>query len=92
MNISTQIAKHVRGVYFGGNWSDSNLKNCLQDVNWQQATTQVYNFNTIATLVFHTSYFITAVLQVLKGEQLNASDKLSFTHPPINSEADWTLF
>ena len=89
MKVSSQIAKHFREVYFGGNWTDSNFKDCLTDISWKQATTQVYNFNSIATLVYHTNYFVSAVLKVLQGEALNANDKLSFAHPPIHSQEDW---
>ena len=49
MNLPTQIAKHIKDVYFGGNWTSVNLKETLADVTWQQATTQVHNFNSIAT-------------------------------------------
>lgn len=89
MTISQHIAKHFREVYFGGNWTWSNLKDQLSDVTWQQAITKVDNFNTIAVLVFHINYFVSVVIPVLKGEALNASDKLSFDHPPINSKGDW---
>lgn len=89
MNASSQIAKHLRDVYFGGNWTSSNLKDNLADVTWQQATTQVYSLNTIATLVNHMTYYISAVMKVLQGEPLNAKDKYSFEHPPIQSQADW---
>lgn len=89
MNLTTQIAKHFRDVYFGGNWTVSNLKDALADVTWQQATTQVYSFNTIAALTYHVSYFVHALLTVLRGEPLNAHDKYSFDHPPIHSQEDW---
>ncbi len=89
MSLTGQIAKHFREVYFGGNWTSSNLKEHLADVNWEQATTKVYSFNTIATLVFHINYYISAVLKVLQGESLNASDKYSFDHLPIQSQEDW---
>ena len=36
MNLPFQIAKHFREVYFGGNWTSSNLKDNLADVDWQQ--------------------------------------------------------
>jgi len=65
------------------------MKDNLADVTWQQATAQVYAFNTIATLVYHTSYFINAVTRVLEGEPLTANDKFSFAHPPIHSQQDW---
>ena len=92
MEVTKQIAKHFREVHFGGNWTCSNLKDNLNGVTWQQATTQVYNLNTIATLVFHCNYYVSAVLKVLQGEQLNAKDEFSFAHPPIASQEDWEQF
>lgn len=89
MNLTVQIAKHLKEIYFGKNWTFSNLKDNLTDVTWQQATTQVYSFNTIATLVYHMNYYVSAVLKVLQGEPLNAKDKYSFDHPPIQSQQDW---
>lgn len=89
MNLSAQIAKHFREVYFGGNWTSSNLKDHVADLTWQQATTQVYSFNSIATLVFHMNYYVGAVLKVLHGGPLDAKDKYSFDHSPILSLEDW---
>lgn len=92
MEVAKQIAKHFREVHFGGNWTWVNLKDTLAGVTWQQATTQVYGLNTIATLVFHCNYYVSAVLKVLQGEPLNAKDELSFAHPPITSQEDWEQF
>lgn len=92
MKITTQIAKHFREVYFGKNWTWSNLKDNLVDVTWQQATTQVYSFNTIATLVYHINYYVRVTIEVFEGEELNAKDKFSFDHPPIKSQEDWNFF
>ena len=92
MSITKLLAKHLRDVHFGDNWTTSNLKDNLNGVTWQQATAQVYSFNTIATLVFHINYYVSAVTKVLQGESLKASDKLSFTHPPIESQEDWDAF
>jgi hypothetical protein len=89
MNLTAQIAKHFREVHFGGNWTSSNLKDHLADVTWQQATTQVYSINPIATLVYHINYYVSAILKVLRGEPLDAHDKYSFDLPPILSQEDW---
>lgn len=89
MKLTTQIAKHLREVYFGGNWTFSNLKDHLENLTWEQATTQVYSFNTIATLVYHTNYYIVAALNVLEGGPLDSKDKYSFDLPPIKSQQDW---
>jgi uncharacterized damage-inducible protein DinB len=91
MNITTQLAKHLRDVHFGGNWTAVNLKDTLADVTWEQAGTQVYSFNTIATLVYHMNYYISAVIKVLQGEPLDAKDEHSFVHPPFQSQMEWDL-
>jgi hypothetical protein len=89
MNLPQQIAKHFREVFFGGNWTSVNLKDSLADVTWQQATTKVYSFNTIAALVYHIHYYVGVVIPVLNGGSLDASDQHSFDHPTISSEEDW---
>ena len=89
MKLTEQIAKQFRELHFGGNWTSVNLKETLADVNWEQATTQVYSFNTIAALVYHTNYYVSAVLKVLQGGSLDAHDKYSFDHPSIHSQQDW---
>jgi hypothetical protein len=92
MNVTAQMAKHLRDVYFGGNWTTSNLKENLSDINWEQATKQVYSFNTIATLVYHVNYFVLVAINVLEGGPLEGNDKESFDHPPILSQEDWRGF
>ena len=89
MNLTAQIAKHFREIHFGVNWTWSNMKDHLSDVTWQEATTQVHSFNTIAALVYHINYFVSVVLKVLQGGPLEGSDKYSFHHPPIQSREDW---
>ncbi|MES2849225.1 MAG: DinB family protein [Bacteroidota bacterium] len=87
--ITTQIAKHLRDVYFGGNWATSNFKDSLADVTWQQATTPVHSSNTIATLIYHTGYYIQVQSKVLQGLPLVGKDSESFDHPAISSQKDW---
>lgn len=89
MKSTEQLAKHIRELHFGGNWTVANLQDLVSDVTWEQATTQIHSLNTIATLVYHTHYFIDAVSGVLDGEPLTSQDKYSFDHPPVNSEEDW---
>jgi uncharacterized damage-inducible protein DinB len=89
MNQTAQIAKQLRDVYFGGNWTGVNLKETLADIHWDQATTRFYSFNTIATLVFHMNYYVEAILKVLQGGPLDAHDRYSFDHAPVLSDKDW---
>ena len=86
---SQHLAKHLRELHFGVNWTWSNLKDNLKDVTWKQATKQVYSFNTIVALIYHIHYFVNVTLKVLEGGPLDAHDKFSFDHPPIESPEDW---
>jgi len=92
MKITSSIASNYKAVYFGGNWTVSNLKDTLQDVNWQQANFKLEGFNSILALVYHIHYFSRALLQVLKENQLTAHDKYSFDHPEMNSQEEWNEF
>ncbi|MCC6725252.1 MAG: DinB family protein [Saprospiraceae bacterium] len=89
MSLSTQIAKHLRDVHFGGNWCAVDLKATLADVTWQQATTNVHSLNSIYTLVFHNGYYLKLILRVMEGGPLEGNDKLSFQHPPLQSQEEW---
>jgi hypothetical protein len=92
MSTTKLLAKHFRDVHFGGNWTCVNLKEQLADVSWEQATTKFDSFNTILALTYHINYYVTAVLNVLKGTPLSAHDKYSFDHPSITSQDDWEKF
>ena len=89
MNLAKQSAKHFRELHFGDNWTDSSLKDVLDDVSWKEAITPIYSLNTIATLSYHINYYVDRVLKVLQGGALNAKDDLSFTYVPLQSEEDW---
>ena len=82
MKLTKEMARHFREVHFGGNWTSVNLKDVLADITWQQATTQLYSFNTIAALVYHMNYYVSAIIKVLEGGPLDAHDKYSFDASP----------
>ena len=91
MSLSAEISKHLRNLYHGGNYTGVNLRDTLAGLNWQQATARVHSFNTIVALVYHINYYVIAVSNVLRGQPLDASDKLSFDHPEIKSEGEWQI-
>ncbi|MBX3254069.1 MAG: DinB family protein [Chitinophagaceae bacterium] len=92
MNLPALLAKHIKEVFFGKNWTWVNCKDTLDGVTWQQAITKVHSFNTIAALVYHINYYVRAVTKVLEGGVLDSKDKYSFDHPPINNQQDWETF
>lgn len=89
MSIAKQLAKHLRDVYFGGNWTTTDLKTTLADVSWQDATRSVYGLNSIAVLTFHVAYFVDVLNKVLEEGILDGKDEHSFRVPPIGSQEDW---
>ncbi len=89
MPHTSQLAKHFRDIHFGSNWTCSNLKDAVSNLSWQQATSKVYDFNSIATLTFHTTYYVRVLIKVLQEGILDAKDANSFILPPIHSQDDW---
>lgn len=92
MSLSKQIAERVRSVYFGYNWSLTNLKEQLTDVTLEEAHTQVGDLNTIASLAYHMFYYLRLQSRVLRGGSLAGSDKESWQTPEFATEAAWNTF
>src|SRR4051812_19022571 len=87
--ISALLSKQFRDIYYGGNWTGSNMKDVLKDISWKQSIEKFQNLNTIATLTFHSTYYVSVFLKVLEGGSLDGKDEYSFNLPPVNSQLDW---
>ncbi len=92
MTLPEITAKHLRGIHTGGNWTETCLKEILNDISLNEATQKVYDFNSILSLTYHTTYYVNGLLEVLQEKPLNTKDNLSFTTPSINSELEWVNF
>ncbi|MEO1033736.1 MAG: DinB family protein [Bacteroidota bacterium] len=92
MKVTQHIAKNLHQVYFGGNWTASNLKDHLGGISLEMATQQVNGLNTILALTYHIHYYLKGTMEVLKGGDLTIRDKYSFDHPQIQNEAEWQAF
>jgi len=90
---SKLIANRFREVILNGVWiANTNYKDQLLNLTWEQATLKIESLNTIAALTFHINYYIAGVLNVFEGGLLEIRDKYSFDLPPINSQKDWEVF
>lgn len=90
MSITSQLAKRFREVLLNGKWiANTNFKEQLSDVTWEQATTKIDSLNTIAMLTFHIDYYIAGLVNVFEGGDLEIKDKFSFDLPPIESQQEW---
>ena len=90
MHLTLQLAKRFREVLLDGLWiANTNFKDQLSDVCWEQAVAKIDSLNTIAMLTFHIDYYIAGIINVFEGGDLEIKDKFSFDLPPIESQEQW---
>lgn len=90
MSQILQLSKRFREVLLDGFWiANTNFKDQLSEVTWEQAVTKVDALNTIAMLTFHINYYIAGIINVFEGGALEIKDKFSFDLPPIESQQQW---
>ncbi len=88
---SIQLANRFREVILNGKWiANTNVQDQLRNVSLEQAVIEIDNLNTIAKLTFHLNYYISGVLNVFEGGDLEIRDKFSFDLPKMNSEQEWS--
>ncbi|HBC04916.1 MAG TPA: DUF1572 domain-containing protein, partial [Aequorivita sp.] len=90
MKTSSQLAERFREVLLDGKWiANTNFKESLSNINWQQATQKTGSLNTIAALTFHVNYYIAGLCDFFENGKLEIHDKYSFDFAPINSAEAW---
>ena len=90
MTRNLTLATRLREALLDGHWiADTNFKEQIQSVNWQQATQKVDGLNTIAALTYHINYYLAGLLTAFEKGTLEIRDKFSFDLPEIRSEIDW---
>ena len=90
MTRNLTIASRLREVLLNGNWiANTNFKEQMLSVDWQQATYKIDKLNTIAALTYHMNYYLSGLLSAFKNGRLEIRDKYSFDLPEITSKADW---
>ncbi|HRP57211.1 DUF1572 domain-containing protein [Agriterribacter sp.] len=90
MTRNLTIAGRLREVLLNGHWiANTNYKEQILSVSWQQATQKVDNLNTIAALTYHINYYLAGLLSAFENGRLEISDKYSFDLSQMKSAADW---
>lgn len=94
MNLTAQqIANRFREVILNGTWiANTNYKDQLVGLDWKIATQKIDSINTISILAQHVHYYISGILHVFDGGNLEIKDKFSFDFLPIQSQAEWDNF
>jgi len=90
MKKAEDLANRLQEVLLNGYWiANTNYKDQLLNVSWQEAIHQVGNLNTIAALTYHINYYLNGLLKVFNGAPLEIKDQYSFDLPPLHSAQDW---
>ena len=90
IEMNKDLANRLREVLLSGRWiANTNFKEQITSISWEQAIEKIENLNTIALLTFHVNYYLKGLLQVFEGGNLEIKDKFSFDMPEIVSETDW---
>lgn len=84
MTRNLDITNRLREVLLDGKWiANTNFKEQIESISWQQAIQKVENLNTIALLTFHIKYYLEGILNVFEGGTLDIRDKYSFNLPKL---------
>lgn len=90
MNRNVALANRLREVLLNGKWiANTNFREQILSVSFDQASEKVDNLNTIALLTFHINYYLRGILNVFNGGTLEIKDKFSFNLPENLTESDW---
>ena len=91
METPNQIAKRLRDVLVDGHWiANTNYKELLADLTWEEATKTFGQHNSIALLTFHVNYYLEGLLHAFETGELVIKDKFSFDLPALQSDKEWT--
>ncbi len=78
MKRPEDIASLLKEVLLTGYWiANTNYKDQLLSIIWEQAIHQVENLNTIAVLTYHINYHLAGLLNVFKGSALAIKDNIA---------------
>ena len=90
MKITSLIAKHIKEVFDGTNWTEIGIADTVADLTFEEATTATQaSRNTIASLVYHVKFYNDVVLQRLHGVSPHINDANGFDMPELKIEGEW---
>jgi uncharacterized membrane-anchored protein len=84
------ISRRLKEVLIDGKWiSNTNYKEQLESLNWNQAIQKVGNLNSIASLTYHVNYYLKGFVTLFESGRFDIRDKFSFDMQPITCESEW---
>ncbi len=90
MTRNLTLSNRLREVLLNGKWiANTNCKEQISGLHWEQATQGINGLNSIAALTFHLNYYLAGLLVAFETGKLQISDKYSFDMPDIKGQDDW---
>ncbi len=90
MQLTELIAQHVVEAFEGVNWTEVDLKNVLENVSFEQATTLTNaSPNTIAAIVYHLYFYNEEMTSRAKGIRRDVNNSNGFDMPEIKNQNEW---
>lgn len=84
------LALRLREVFLDGKWiANTNVKQEISSISWNEAIQTISNMNSIAALTYHLNYYLKGLLIAFESGKLTISDQFSFDLPDIKCEQDW---
>ena len=92
MTLAQHLGKHFRQAYFGGSFSERNLRDELAGMSLPAARRTTAGGNSVVALVYHLHFYVRGVASVLAGGPLDTRDEASWETPDFQTEAAWRAF
>ena len=92
MTLAQHLGKHFRQAYFGGSFTERNLREELSDMPLAVAQRRTAGGNSVVALVYHLHFYVRGVASVLGGGPLDTRDAASWQTPAIDTEDEWRAF
>lgn len=89
MQTIDNISRHFKDTFYGGNWTSINFKDCISDIDYEEAGIKSEGLNSIAELTYHIDYYLQSILNVLEGDPLDTKDVYSFQLDKLLNEGEW---
>jgi len=90
MNIAEHIARHLRDVYAGQNWTEVNLQDTLEDITYEEASQLTpASVNTIAGLVHHLAFWNRVMAQRMAGIRVEIPESNGYDNSPLLEAGQW---
>ncbi len=92
MNIQRciSLATRLQELFLDGKWiANTNYKELLRDIVYEEAQYQSGSLNTIARLTYHINYYLQGLLRAFETGKLEIRDQYSFDLPATFHAGDW---